>query len=366
MGKNNTFQPDWASSPGETIADLLDERQLSLTDFAQRMGCTVHRAKELLRGRTEITSEVAHQLEDYLGASATFWLTREAQYRAAIESLPPELQTEGRRWLKELPVKDMTRFHWIRPMDHPRDRLAECLRFFGVPTVEAWRETYRSLLDSVVFRTSAAFASQRGAVLAWLRQGAIQGESIDCQAWNVECFRNSLPRMRALTKRSKPASFLPDLRRLCAEAGVAVAIVRAPTGCRASGATYFLSEKKALLLLSFRYLSDDQFWFSFFHEAGHLLLHGTKALFLEGFEVTSAQEQEANDFSAQVLVPAEFRVSLLNVRLEPRPLINLARRLGISPGIVVGQIQYLGRLRPNQMNSLKRRFAWESALLGAD
>lgn len=258
------------------------------------------------------------------------------------------------------------RFHWIKPTADSREKLEECLRFFNVPTVEAWREIYRSLLDSVAFRTSAAFVSQRGAVLAWLRQGALQGESIDCLTWSAERLRASLPQLRALTRKKQPNLFIPELVRLCAAAGVAVTIVRAPAGCRASGATYFPSPEKALLLLSFRYLSDDQFWFSFFHEAGHLLLHGTKTLFLEGFGVSSTQEDDANEFSAHVLVPPEFRASVLRVRLETRALIRLAHRIGVSPGVIVGQLQHLRRLKPSEMNSLKRRFIWESDLSRAE
>lgn len=88
MIKNKTFQPDWISSPGETIADLLDERQVSLTTFAQRMGYTLQRAKNLLRGRAQITMHVAQQLETIFGAPAAFWMTREAQYRYDAARLP--------------------------------------------------------------------------------------------------------------------------------------------------------------------------------------------------------------------------------------------------------------------------------------
>jgi Zn-dependent peptidase ImmA (M78 family) len=115
-------------------------------------------------------------------------------------------------------------------------------------------------------------------------------------------------------------------------------------------------------MLSFRYLSDDHFWFTFFHEAGHLLLHGKKAVFLEGENIVSTkEEQEANDFSARFLVPRQYQAELLRLPVNSLEVIKFGRRIGISPGIVVGQLQHLGRLRQNELNALKRRFKWSHA-----
>jgi Zn-dependent peptidase ImmA (M78 family) len=137
-------------------------------------------------------------------------------------------------------------------------------------------------------------------------------------------------------------------------------VVRAPSGCHASGSTRFLSETKALLLLSFRHLSDDQFWFTFFHEAAHLLLHGEKRLFIEGLGgPATKEEEEANEFAGRLLVPSPFRDRLFDLPTNSREVIKFARLLGTSPGIIVGQLQHYRRIEHNQLNGLKRRFRWE-------
>jgi len=74
--------------------------------------------------------------------------------------------------------------------------------------------------------------------------------------------------------------------------------------------------------------------------------------------LTSGQEQEANDFAARALIPDIFRSELDGLPLRHEDLIRFARRVGVSPGIVAGQLQHLGRLRRDQMNRLKRRFEW--------
>ncbi len=362
MAENNDFQPDWFSAPGDTIADILEERNLSPVEFAKQMGYTPEHANELLHGRATITIKTARQLEGILGASVEFWMNRESQYREDVARLQRAVRrVGGGEWLSELPVKDMIKFGWLDPVPGSADEVAACLRFFDVPDVATWRETYRNVLEMAAFRTSPSFDSQPGAVAAWLRQGEIESASIDCKRWNAKRFQEILPRIRSLTRKKDPSFFIPELAKRCAECGAAVVIVRAPTGCRASGATRFLSPSRALMLLSFRYLSDDHFWFTFFHEAGHILLHGKKALFLEGADMPSTkEEEEANEFAARVLIPPEFQAALLNLRANGREVIRFARHVGVSPGIVVGQFQHLGRIKPNQLNTLKRRFSWDN------
>jgi HTH-type transcriptional regulator / antitoxin HigA len=361
MDNHDAFTPDWLSAPGETMSDLMAERDLSLVDFAMHIGQTAQQTSKLLHGRASLTPDIARRLEVVLGGSSGFWMAREAQYRDDVARLCPEAQRSAdAKWLNELPVKDMTRFGWLEAVTRPAEKVAECLAFFGAPNVSAWRATYGGMLELAAFRTSTKLSSQPGAVAAWLRQGVIESASIACGPWDPSRFQDQLQLVRGLSRKRDPKRFLPTLKQLCAECGVAVVIMRAPTGCRASGATLFLSPDKALLLLSFRYLSDDSFWFTFFHEAGHLILHGQKAVFLEGEGmVTTREEKDANEFAADVLVPSELKSALLNLPVDGRQVIRFARRIGVSPGIVVGQLQHLGRLKHSQLNNLKTRFVWE-------
>ncbi len=361
MPSSQEFSPDWVSAPGDTIADILRERHVTESEFAKEIGQTIEYVRDLLRGHATITIGVARSLEKVLGASVEFWMSRDFQYRDDIARLNPI----DEEWLAELPVGDMIRFGWLAPVPHPSEEIASCLRFFNVPDTQAWRQTYASIAEQFAFRTSRSFDSRPGAVAAWLRRGEIESETIACEPWNPAGFEELLSGIRQLTRQKSPIRFVPRLQSICASAGVAVTIVRAPSGCRASGATRFLSQQKALLLLSFRYLSEDQFWFAFFHEAGHLLLHGEKLqgegkFFLEGIEGPSSQEEEeANGFAGRILVPPEFEAKLLRLPIDGRKIIRFARELGVSPGIVVGQLQHRERIKPHQLNSLKRHFTWE-------
>ncbi len=361
MTEHSDFEPGWVSHPGETIADILEERELNPAVFAQRIGQTPDYAKALLDGRAEITAAVAKQLAEVLGGSQSFWVNRETQYRRDVKRLRGGLDLVAtKQFIDNLPVNDMIAFGWIEPAQSVADRAGACLQFFGVPDADAWHQSYADVLQTV-FRTSPTFESDPAAVAAWLRRGELEAASIECAPWNPEKFNALLSGIRALTREKNPAVFVPELRKRCAAAGVAIVVARAPKKCRASGAVRILPRGRRLILLSFRYLSDDHFWFTFFHEAGHLLLHDTEALLLEDIgAISDKMENEANAFAADILVPPEYRSAMLALPVDGRVVMRFAKDIGVSPGVVVGQMQYYRRLKPQQLNRLKKRFQWQA------
>jgi HTH-type transcriptional regulator / antitoxin HigA len=365
MVTENSFQPDWISTPGATILDVLRQQGLSLEKFAALMGYSKEHAFKLLHGKVSITREIAKGLERNIGGSADFWASRESQYRDDVARLQSRGSSNAARaWLNELPVNDMIKLGWLDRVSSVDEKVKACLSFFDVPDVVAWRHKYRNIIQAVRFRTSATFGSEPGAVLAWLRHAEMRSAAIRTKPWHAQKFKANLMSARQLTRKKDPNSFVGDLQKLCAEGGVRLVIARAPSGCRASGATQFISPNRPMMLLSLRYLSDDQFWFSFFHEAGHLLCHDHNAIFLEDdSEVTSEQEQEANDFAERMLIPSEYRSELSEMRITRENILRYAVKVGVSRGIVVGQLQHMNLIRSNQFNWLKRRYSWDQIVL---
>jgi Zn-dependent peptidase ImmA (M78 family)/plasmid maintenance system antidote protein VapI len=358
------FQPEWFSKPGDTLRTLLDRRDLSPVGLAECMGRDASVIHGLLSGSVSIDDSLAGQLAWCVGGSATFWKTRQQQFDEDLRRIAEAVPTEqAKAWLKTLPIKDMVTSGWLPTTDRPQDLFRAVLTYFDVNDPDEWRERYAEFQNRFSFRTSPAFESKLGALAAWLRQAEILAGSIPCQPWSTAELRARLQDMRVLTKATNLAFVIPRLRALCAEVGIAIVFLRAPAGCSASGATRFLSSTKAMIVLSFRHLSDDQFWFSFFHEIGHLLMHGDRSTFVDGeaADVTE-KEKEANAFSESLLVPLDRQEELATLRTRARDVIKFAVSVGISPGIVVGQMQYRRMIGPQQLNFLKRRYGWDEIL----
>jgi HTH-type transcriptional regulator/antitoxin HigA len=117
-------------------------------------------------------------------------------------------------------------------------------------------------------------------------------------------------------------------------------------------------------LLSARHLTDDQFWFTFFHECGHLLLHRDTNFFLDENEDDASDiEEEANTFASEFLIPPTYDRDVAQVRLETRAIVRLATEIGIAPGVLVARLQRMERVPQNHFNRLKRRYGWENGKL---
>lgn len=361
MTSETVFAPNWASPPGETIRDVLSARGLSIVDFANHVGKSSEYVSSLLTGKVQICTDIAREMSRCLGASETFWLTREKNYQAALLRIGENAKTaESELWLQNIPFQEMTQLGWLNASSSRTEKIVAAFRFFGVDSVDAWNDAYAPLLQKIALRTSNTFSSTFESITSWIRQGEIEASHISCAPLNKPGLMSVLPGLIALSRIKDPEAFVPELISLCATVGVAVVVLRSPTHCRASGVT-FSSGRKRILMLSGRHLSDDHFWFTFLHECGHIVLHQASEMFVESDDGTrTKQEDEANEFASRNLIPTEFQEEFLKLGRNHRDIMQFARRLKISPGIVVGQLQNKKVLAKNQMNFLKRRFKWDN------
>lgn len=358
MTISSNFKPDWASSPGSTILDILKEKNISIDKFAKKNDWDTNFVSALLYGDIVINNDLAKKLEDNLGSTTKFWLNREKLYRQTIERLNP---LEEKKWINEIPIKEMKKLGWISESE---DVMKSCLNFFGVQSVWTWKNKYEQLIKQTSFRTSHTFESNFLSVCSWLRKGEIECSRIEYRKFDIKLFKNRLKDIKQLSKKKNPKDFIPQMIKICADCGVGLAIVPTPKGCTASGATYYINDRP-IILLSFRYLSDDHFWFTFFHEAGHIILHNRKEVFIEELgndSLDSETEKEANNFSANILIPEESRNELNKINLTKKGIIKFAVENGISPGIVIGQLQFSRRIGFNQLNWYKRKYDWDDII----
>lgn len=358
----NEYRPSRVSPPGDTVADLIEERGIKQVELAARMGVTPKFVNELIAGKASISPTTALALERTLDVPADFWLTRDARYQEsqARSAAEPALEEQS-GWLEELPLAYLRKQGLISATRSRAALVAECLRFFAVASVDAWRDQYVArTLGSAAYRASEKIAAKEGSVAAWLRLGEIKAASVDCAPFNRERFLDVLQEVRGLTIETAPESFVPRLSTLFASTGIVVALIPAPPGCPVSGAVRWLTPDKALIQLSLRYKSNDSLWFTLFHECGHLALHGKKILFLEGESLDGSEELEANRFAADWLITPDNWRNIAASPLTGDAIQYWADRLQIAPGIIVGRLQSNGLLPWNSaLNRLKVRYTWQ-------
>lgn len=351
------YQPDVVFPPGDTLAEVLEQREMTQTDLARRTGLSIKHVNQIVNGVASVTPDTALVLEKATGVSARVWNNLEVAYREHLsrqeedERLASDLD-----WLKELPVKELIKRGCIRNVSRPVDLVREICKFFGVANRTTWDAVWHK---PTAYRTSQAFTSNPGAIAAWLRIGEQRASELECAPFDKARLSSTLADLRSLTLEPDPVVWWPRLVEHCAAAGVAVVAEPEIKGARINGAARWLSPEKAIVQLSLRHRWSDIFWFTLFHELAHLLIHSKKDAFINDIGGHSGVEQEADAFASQVLIPRHFEPELALLSTVD-DVITFAHRIGVMPGIVVGRLQHDERWPYNRGNELKQRLMFTS------
>lgn len=354
----HAFSPDYLSPPGVTLRDTLDDQGMSQSDLSTRTGLTEKTISQILNGIAPISYETAAKLEMVLGVPSSFWSARESDYRAALL-----LREERTRlasmvdWLKLIPYRLLIERGYIDDASDKGALVHNVLKFFGVSSVDAWNELW--LTPQLQFRGGKAHDKHPGFVATWVRMGEINAHAVECATYDPKKFKDAVQDIRGMTI-LKASEWKPKMIELCAAAGVAVVFVREIANAGVSGVTKWLSKDKAVIMLSLMYKRADQLWFSFFHEACHVLKHSKKTVFYEfGKHSDDPLEIEANEFARNLLISPESAVMLPHLKTRAQ-ITDFAAQNGIHAGIVVGRMHRDKLLDPKQGDDMRVKLQWES------
>ncbi len=358
------FAPDWVSPPGDTILDLIEERDWSQVQLAQRLGFSTKHVNQLIKGAVSLTEDAAVRLSSVLGASVGFWLTREAQYRERVALLGSVQRNKPMiPWLDEFPIREMMAAGLIekrRINDFIKPTLVtELLQFFGVASPDEWNRNYGNM--AFQFRRSRPEQSDTKAISIWLRQGEQLVERDGAgPRFDESKFTRALDEIRKLTVLPR-IQFQQRLTKALSDSGVSLVFVPVMPRACVSGVARWLTPHRALIQMSLYGKQNDKFWFTFFHEAAHILLHSSekKAVFLDDpskSDSGSKEENEANEWAKSFLIPVKFNPSLRLLKTRAK-VQDFARQIGIHPGIVVGRLQHDGIIPVNWLNDLKESYS---------
>ena len=344
--------PDRAIHPGSFIRDELAARVMTQAELARRMGRPVQAVNEIIAEKKSVTGQTALELESVLGISARTWLNLQSTYELvkAKQSKREALDAET-DWARQFPSTEMAKRGWIAAARDPAEKVGQLLSFFELASASAFR---RAAADGA-YRLTAGAQVDEHALEAWLRRGEQIAEWLDLPDYEPREFRNTLPAIRALA--ADPQPDLARIREICATAGVAFVVVDQLPRAGVSGVTRWLRGDRPLIQLSLRYKKADIFWFTFFHEAAHVLTAKHAASVID-FDIrakrTHPDELAADEFAQTALIdPGAWAEFVESKRTSLHAVRKFADKVNLHPGIVVGRMQHEGLIKRNHLNDLR-------------
>ena len=349
--------------PGEVLAEEVEALGMNQTQLAAALGRPVQVVNEIIRGKKAITQETALGLERVLGIGAHVWTGLESGYRMTLARNRERQQLEASRdWAREFPVTEMAKRGWVAKVNDKREQVRELLRYFGVANVSAYRKV--TPVGAAAFRFTEKAKVSAGALAAWLRKGETEAQRMETGRFDASLLLRAAQEARTLTA-AAPDVFLPRLKGIFSDAGVAFVIVPELPKTGANGAARWLNPGKALIQLNLRYRWADVFWFTLFHEVAHLLKHKSKRIIVDGEAILKDQpvEEEADRWAADFLIPPEaWQAFVGEDNFHRGNVVRFAKTSGIAPGIVVGRLHKERRLPYAALTDLKPQFQWTGAV----
>ncbi|MBF0546088.1 MAG: HigA family addiction module antidote protein [Candidatus Riflebacteria bacterium] len=350
------YKPDYAIHPGEYLEEVLKSNEIKKKDLSDRLGISVKHLSQIIHKQEMITAKLAVQLERTLGISGNIWNNLNADYSLfcarsnELKALKFTLE-----WINDFPINELKKIGFL-PSVKDKETIAEkLLQFFGVSTPEQWQQYYD--LKAAYFRKSPAFSDNLSHIASWLRIGEIKASEIAVAHFDKDVFKTNLDKIRSFTL-NKVDEFEPEMKRLCAMSGVILVFVPEFKKTHISGVARWLTQEKAMIIMSLRYKTNDHFWFTFFHEAAHILLHGKKNTFIDDLKgFPSKEEDEANRYSKNMLIPeSEYKNFVSKGRFSHADIKSFSKKIKIHPGILVGRLQHDKHIKYGWHNDLKEKY----------
>ena len=354
------YVPDTVICPGETLLEILEEREMTQVEFAKRIGRPIKTVNEIIKGKAPISPETAFRFEQVLGISAGFWNSLEANHREMLVRMKSEEEYKDLiEEAKVYPYKKMVRNGWVKDAKNQVQRVKNLLSFFGTTSFE-------NIIEKRAFRISTKQKYSLPAITAWLRRGSIEAMDIETREFDSRKLKDSLEILKSLTNINNPNELMPQIGQILADCGVVFVVTKNLPNAPINGSTRWLSPSKALIQMSIRNAYSDIFWFSLFHEIGHILLGSKKdfSVDLRNGKCEEKTEKKVDKFAQEILIPPEPYKIFLSFAKKRGSYRNIysacekfAHEIDVHPGIIVGRLQRDGVLRPN-MNKLRVRFKW--------
>lgn len=324
-----------AFHPGYYIKEILDDSGLTQEDFAKRLGTTPKNFSLLIRGEQSLSIDIAMKLSRMIGTSIAYWLNLQNAYDSLIAEFKSEEELVEERTVFECLDYKYFRDNFELP-DLPRkkdEQIKRMREFLGVASLTVFAK--RDM--AVSFRSASEEMTDANIVKANVMVQIAINRALEVVApkFNKSKFEEAI--RYALTLTRNHGEFYPLIRKAFMDAGVVLVILPNLPGSKINGATKKLGNSNIMLMVNDRRLNADSFWFTLFHEIGHII-NGDYGISFE--KEVGKIEDSADKYAEDMLIPpALYKEFVKQKKFDVQSICRFAEKIDRAPGIILGRLQ---------------------------
>lgn len=343
------------STPGDSIQEQIDFIEMSQAELAERLGRSIPKLNELIKGKAPITKETAGKLEYVLGIDASFWLNLEKHYQEELLEIEQlEFLETCKSWLKGFPIATLKKMKLLPNSNIKADIAKALLKFFRVASPNEWSTIYEG--ESLAFKIELKHTTDPKAISAWLRIGELQANQIELKEFDKKKLTDALPIIQEIAF-NESANWKEQLQQVCASFGVALVYSPCLSKAPIYGAARWIKNKTVpLIQLTDRKKDYNAFWFSFYHELAHIRYHNKSDIFIDGIDniqPNGDKEKEADDFASKMIFNESLKQKALDQNLNTVEKLKLfSKENKIHLSILISQLQRLDKINYNDFTAI--------------
>jgi HTH-type transcriptional regulator / antitoxin HigA len=345
--KNELSVPFMAIHPGSILKEELKERGIKQKDFAQLIGMRETHLSTLIKGRRNISAEVADKLETYLGISSVSWLNLQTQYDydcRVIEKRGIEEQSASNELtayenvfsvktvINRLGINCSTRSGQLKKMT---EELNIC------PAAEL------QLKVSGMFRKSEKKGLDEKMIATWILLSRAAAKKITVKnTFDKDRIKELIVELRDIFNSNSDT--VNRVTSAFSEYGIKFGIVEKVDGASIDGYSFYDDDTPCIIVTK-RYDKIDSFAFSVMHELGHVLNHlghenQTTWMSISDYHKGNREEKEADEFASNSLIPKSIWDKAPETKVNSTLLQNTfsewAKGINYNKWIVLGRVSY--------------------------
>ena len=347
-----------AFHPGYYIKEIVEESGLTQEDFAKRLDTTPKNLSLLIRGEQNLSIDIAMKLSRMTGTSVSYWLNLQNAYDALIaEFKSKEELAQERKIFSYLDYKYFREYFNLPDLPRKKDeQIVQVRNFLNVSTLTVFKKPDMA----VSFRSATGEMSEANIIKANIMVQIATNIALETEApkFDKSLFEEAVRYALTLTK--DHSTFYPLIKEAFCKVGVIFVILPNISGSKINGATKKVGNN-IMLLVNDRRLNSDTFWFTLFHEIGHIM-NGDYGI---SFDSESGEQEEiADKYAEDMLIPCDqYQQFIAENRFDIQSIRRFAKRIDRDPGIVLGRLMNDGKVNYDDwsLNSLRHKYKVEIA-----
>ena len=351
------------SHPGDMIVETLETIGMSQAELAERIGKSAKFVNELIKGKAHITSDTAQALERVIGYTAKGWLALDRAYQDELmEIAQMEYAEECLSWLSKFPLPFMKKHGILSNIKDKKALVNELLSFFRVKSPNEYNYIYNEA--SIAFKIELKYTKDPEAIAVWLRLGEKDADKLDnLKKYNKKTLNNAIPEFKRISYKMKKG-WHSELRDILTECGVALSYTPMIKKAPIHGAARWIKNKTVpLIQVTDRGKDANKFWFTFYHELGHIILHGKKDIFIEGeastldkLYIDEQKENEANRYAEKSMFSESQLITLENIikGSVTKELVQFhSQSMKVNQNFIIAKLRRMGTMEYNELSSMR-------------